>query len=67
MLEIRVLRYFLVVAREQNMTRATSKESELCFKPLLPELKTNMYIIWKNIRYLVLFRKNCYMRCNMCL
>ena len=25
----------------------TSEESELCFKPLLPELKTNMYIIWK--------------------
>lgn len=25
----------------------TSDESDLCFRPLLPELKTNMYIIWK--------------------
>lgn len=25
----------------------TSEESDLCFRPLLPELKTNMYIIWK--------------------
>lgn len=25
----------------------TSDNSELCFRPLLPELKTNMYIIWK--------------------
>lgn len=25
----------------------TSEHSELCFKPLFPELKTNMYIIWK--------------------
>lgn len=25
----------------------TSIDSELCFKPLQPELKTNMYIIWK--------------------
>lgn len=25
----------------------TSDDSELCFRPLSPELKTNMYIIWK--------------------
>lgn len=25
----------------------TSADSELCFRPLSPELKTNMYIIWK--------------------
>lgn len=25
----------------------TSDSSELCFRPLFPELKTNMYIIWK--------------------
>lgn len=25
----------------------TSQDSELCFRPLTPELKTNMYIIWK--------------------
>lgn len=25
----------------------TSKESELCFRPLFPILETNMYIIWK--------------------
>lgn len=25
----------------------TSEDSKLCFRPLLPELKTNMYIIWK--------------------
>lgn len=25
----------------------TSEQSELCFRPLTPELKTNMYIIWK--------------------
>ncbi|WP_196802965.1 LysR family transcriptional regulator [Candidatus Stoquefichus massiliensis] len=36
----------------------TSNESELCFRPLYPKLQSNMYIIWKNIKFLVPFHKN---------
>ena len=29
----------------------TSKDSELCFRPLSPKLESSLDIVWKNIKY----------------